>query len=537
MMQTNKIQIMDDMMRNLQRGDGISNLRALQQMRQIKQPSPVNKNIYMAKGGFPDLSGDGQITQRDILIGRGVIERRYGGLAGLPEVQAFGGFNPFKPIRRAGKKITRGARRLAGAAKDVVDSGLSGISNALGGGKGTGDFLKTLALMAVTNMILPGSGLTGLSKAALAAGKAYVVPSLATGGFNELTSDPFRQDKLLRAALAGGITYGAEKLGGPPQGTTDNLEADIAEFDTTPGVSETGVPKSGTGVPFTQSVDAPQFAAESYMKPGPIAQFKADYITPAVDATKEFVSNVADTKLPTIGAPYDVADLTRDAASSYGATEIKKEVDAIKKMEQDAKGAAEALTNRMEAEQRSAAEFARLAMEDPVLYNYVYKYADNPEAVVDIVKRMTMGADDIQTAQMFEPATYTTESGRRPGELTAAYGGGISTIVNNALGQNQQFANGMVPNTVDPRSDGMSDSETMLITDKTGQDPKGIMKISEEEYVISAPDMALLGNGSARAGAQKLDNFRKNLREMAYGTTRHQPRIDGNKALQSLMKG
>ena len=37
------------------------------------------------------------------------------------------------------------------------------------------------------------------------------------------------------------------------------------------------------------------------------------------------------------------------------------------------------------------------------------------------------------------------------------------------------------------------------------------MKISEEEYVVSAPDMALLGNGSARAGAQKLDNFRKNL--------------------------
>ena len=75
-MQTNKIQIMDDMMRNLQRGDGISNLRALQQMRQMNQPSPVNKNIYMAKGGFPDLSGDGQITQKDILMGRGVIPKK-----------------------------------------------------------------------------------------------------------------------------------------------------------------------------------------------------------------------------------------------------------------------------------------------------------------------------------------------------------------------------------------------------------------------------------------------------------------------------
>ena len=66
---------------------------------------------------------------------------------------------------------------------------------------------------------------------------------------------------------------------------------------------------------------------------------------------------------------------------------------------------------------------------------------------------------------------------------------------------------------------------------------KGIMKISEEEYVISAPDMAILGNGSARAGAKKLDNFRKGLRQMAYGTSTHQPRINSNKALQSLMRG
>ena len=95
----------------------------------------------------------------------------------------------------------------------------------------------------------------------------------------------------------------------------------------------------------------------------------------------------------------------------------------------------------------------------------------------------------------------------------------------------------MVPDTVDPRSDGMSDSETMIITDKDGKEPKGIMKISEEEYVISAPDMAILGNGSARAGAKKLDNFRKGLRQMAYGTSTHQPRINSNKALQSLMRG
>ena len=32
-------------------------------------------------GGFPDLSGDGKITQKDILMGRGVIKKKMGGIA------------------------------------------------------------------------------------------------------------------------------------------------------------------------------------------------------------------------------------------------------------------------------------------------------------------------------------------------------------------------------------------------------------------------------------------------------------------------
>ena len=34
-----------------------------------------------ADGGFPDLSGDGKVTQKDILMGRGVIEKADGGIA------------------------------------------------------------------------------------------------------------------------------------------------------------------------------------------------------------------------------------------------------------------------------------------------------------------------------------------------------------------------------------------------------------------------------------------------------------------------
>tara|TARA_Y100001938_G_scaffold141641_1_gene211723 strand:+ start:96 stop:1025 length:930 start_codon:yes stop_codon:yes gene_type:complete len=38
-----------------------------------------------ADGGFPDLSGDGKITQKDILMGRGVIKKANGGIVKLQE--------------------------------------------------------------------------------------------------------------------------------------------------------------------------------------------------------------------------------------------------------------------------------------------------------------------------------------------------------------------------------------------------------------------------------------------------------------------
>ena len=39
------------------------------------------KPIELKDGGFPDLSGDGKVTQKDILMGRGVIEKANGGIA------------------------------------------------------------------------------------------------------------------------------------------------------------------------------------------------------------------------------------------------------------------------------------------------------------------------------------------------------------------------------------------------------------------------------------------------------------------------
>ena len=520
---------MNNMMQNVRRDDGLSNLMALQQMRQMRQPQmmqqPPQTMTYMARGGFPDLSGDGQITQKDILMAKGVIEKNQGGLTSLPVVAAFGGFNPFKPLRQAGRSITKGIRNLGGAASDAVQGITSGISNALGGGKGTSDFLKTLALMAVTNMLIPGGG------PLMAAAKAYVVPSLATGGLNELTSDPLRQDKLLRAAIAGGGSYLADKYAGPqtPEGVDlGNNPPPKVDFQT---------PEQYTGSGINPEVGSNISVNPSNIDYGPVADIPnpnliSKYVTPTVD---KIVNTTKDFLGKEIGpGGYDVAQLGKDAVTAYGTTEIKKEMDAAKQAYQDAEGLAAQIQAEAEARQMTARQFAKAAIEDPVKYSYVYKYGDTPQSVQDILERMYGGAEDTQTAQYFEPATYTTESGREPGELAAATGGGISSIINNATGQNNQFFQGQVPNTVDRKSDGMSDSETMLITDETGNKPKGIMKISEKEYVVSAPDMAILGNGDPNAGAQALDEFREGLRKAAYGTKAHQPRLNPKTALQSL---
>ena len=139
-----------------------------------------------------------------------------------------------------------------------------------------------------------------------------------------------------------------------------------------------------------------------------------------------------------------------------------------------------------------------------------------------------------QNEFMFNGTQYASNPSGMPMPITASAYGSLPMKYRNMGDQSQQFFSGQVPNTTNPNSDGMSDDETMVITGPTGKDPRGIMKISEQEYVMSAPDMAILGNGDPNAGAQLLDDFRQNLRQAAYGTRAHQPRLDQNKALSSL---
>ena len=71
------------------------------------------------KGGFPDLSGDGKTTMKDILIGRGVIKKgdkkmqkktamKRGGMAKKKRVKAMGGGAMKKRMKRGGRAMKRG---------------------------------------------------------------------------------------------------------------------------------------------------------------------------------------------------------------------------------------------------------------------------------------------------------------------------------------------------------------------------------------------------------------------------------------------
>ena len=69
-----------------------------------------------AGGGFPDLSGDGQVTQKDILMGRGVIPRQGGGT--------------LRDQRRPGESRREQAARLRGEESDqgtMIDALIEGL--------------------------------------------------------------------------------------------------------------------------------------------------------------------------------------------------------------------------------------------------------------------------------------------------------------------------------------------------------------------------------------------------------------------------
>ena len=71
----------------------------------------------LKKGGFPDLSGDGKVTMKDILMGRGVVKK--------PKKKAMGGSmtlekGKLKGVKDAPEERSRERRKLSGLAMGVA---------------------------------------------------------------------------------------------------------------------------------------------------------------------------------------------------------------------------------------------------------------------------------------------------------------------------------------------------------------------------------------------------------------------------------
>ena len=77
--------------------------------------------------------------------------------------------------------------------------------------------------------------------------------------------------------------------------------------------------------------------------------------------------------------------------------------------------------------------------------------------------------------------------------------------------------------------DGMSDSVPAKIE---GQQD---LLASKDEYMVDAPTVAMIGNGSSDAGAKKLDNMRKEVRKAATGSTTQPKQIDAEDIMRTAL--
>lgn len=89
--------------------------------------------------------------------------------------------------------------------------------------------------------------------------------------------------------------------------------------------------------------------------------------------------------------------------------------------------------------------------------------------------------------------------------------------------------NGKMDGQVPGGGDGMSDSVPATI------DGKGDLLASKDEYMIDAPTVAMIGNGSSDAGAKKLDKMREDVRKAATGSSMQPKQIDAERIMSKAI--
>ena len=110
--------------------------------------------------------------------------------------------------------------------------------------------------------------------------------------------------------------------------------------------------------------------------------------------------------------------------------------------------------------------------------------------------------------------------------IQAAQGGGLMRLAS------QDGFSGQVPG----QGHGMEDNVYMPIVERQAGSQVGTLAVSPDEYVVDAHTMSALGNGSADAGANVMDQVVEGVREKAYGTDKQPNQINGLAALRPMIE-
>ena len=143
------------------------------------------------------------------------------------------------------------------------------------------------------------------------------------------------------------------------------------------------------------------------------------------------------------------------------------------------------------------------------------------KALENLVNRSKI---DISQSQGLPMAAAPDMMAALENPIQAAQGGGLMR-----LAAQDEFS-GQVPG----RGHGMEDNVYMPIVERQEGSQVGTLAVSPDEYVVDAHTMSALGNGSADAGAEVMDNVVENVRSKAYGTTQQPNEINGLAALRPM---
>jgi hypothetical protein len=97
-------------------------------------------------------------------------------------------------------------------------------------------------------------------------------------------------------------------------------------------------------------------------------------------------------------------------------------------------------------------------------------------------------------------------------------------------------AGGRFSGQVPGQGHGMEDNVYMPIVERQEGSQVGTLAVSPDEYVVDAHTMSALGNGSADAGANVMDQVIEGVREKAYGTDKQPNQINGLAALRPMIE-